>query len=155
MLNMATSKFRTQNLRIGRHSAPHQIYMITTVTQLRAPLFEDLYVGRCVVNTLRQAESSAQTLAYIVMPDHLHWLMQLREGTSLATTVQFVKTLSAKSINEFHGSKGKVWAKGYYDQALRKEDQVRDFARYIVANPLRANIVKSVKEYSLWDAVWL
>ena len=152
---MAVSKFRTQNLRIGRYSAPHQIYMITTVTHLRAPLFENLYVGRCVVNALRQAETSAQTLAYVVMPDHLHWLMQLRDGASLATTVQFVKTLSARSINEFNGSKGKVWAKGYYDKALRDKDQVRDFARYIVANPLRADLVRSVKDYPLWDAVWL
>ncbi|WP_370281010.1 transposase [Pontibacterium sp.] len=152
---MAASKFRTHNLRIDRHSAPHQIYMITTVTHQRSSLFEDLYAGRCMVNALRQAEASAQTIAYVVMPDHLHWLMQLREGTSLATTVQFVKTLSARSINEFNGSKGKVWAKGYYDQALRDEDQVRDFARYIVANPLRAGLVRSVKDYPLWDAVWL
>ncbi|MDI3323454.1 transposase [Pontibacterium granulatum] len=152
---MATSKFRTQNLRIGRHSAPHQIYMITTVAHRRSPLFEDLFLGRCVVNALRQAESSAHTLAYVVMPNHLHWLMQLREEASLATTVQFMKTLSARSVNEYNGSKGKVWAKGYYDQALRDEGQVRDFARYIVANPLRSGLVRSVKDYPLWDAVWL
>ena len=152
---MAVSKFRTHNLRIGRHSAPHQIYMITTVTHQRSSLSEDLYAGRCVVNALRKADTSAQTLAYVVMPDHLHWLMQLRKGASLATTVQFVKTLSAKSINQMHGSTGKIWAKGYYDQALRDESQVRDFARYIVANPVRANIVNSVREYSHWDAVWL
>lgn len=152
---MAISKFRTQNLRIGRCSAPHQIYMITTVTHQRVPLFEDLYVGRCVVNALRQADQSADTLAYVVMPDHLHWLMQLQEGASLARTVQFVKTLSAKSINELSGSRGKVWAKGYYDQALRDEEQVKKFARYIAANPLRANLVKTVKNYALWDAVWL
>lgn len=152
---MATSKFQTQNLRIGRHSAPHQIYMITTVTHQRTPLFDDLYIGRCVVNALRQAETSAQTLAYVVMPNHLHWLMQLREEASLATTVQLMKTLSARSVNEYNGSKGKVWAKGYYDQALRDEGQVRDFARYIVANPLRSGLVRSIKDYPLWDAVWL
>lgn len=152
---MATSKFRTQNLRIGRHSAPYQIYMITTVTQQRAPFFDDLYAGRCVVNALRQAEPSAQTLAYVVMPDHLHWLMQLEEGASLANTIRYVKATSARYINQRAASSGRIWAKGYYDQALRNEDQVRDFARYIVANPLRAGLVKSVKEYPLWDAVWL
>lgn len=152
---MATTKFRTQNLRLGRYSSPHQVYMITTVTHQRSPLFEDLYAGRCVVNALRKSEQSATTLAYIVMPDHLHWLMQLKERASLANTVRFVKATSARYINLQIASSGRIWAKGYYDQALRNEDQIRDFARYIVANPLRAGLVKSVKEYPLWDAAWL
>lgn len=152
---MATSKFRTQNLRIGRHSAPHQIYMITTVTHQRVPLFEDLCVGRCVVNALRQAEASTKTLAFVVMPDHLHWLIQLREGSSMANSVRFVKASSARYINRQSAASGRIWAKGYYDQALRNEDQIKDFARYIVANPLRADLVKTVRDYPLWDAIWL
>jgi len=28
-------------------------------------------------------------------------------------------------------------------------------ARYIVANPLRAGLVESVRDYPHWDAIWL
>jgi hypothetical protein len=28
-------------------------------------------------------------------------------------------------------------------------------ARYIIANPLRAELVTSVRHYSLWDSVWI
>jgi putative transposase len=38
---------------------------------------------------------------------------------------------------------------------LRNEESVIDAARYIIANPLRAGLVKRVGDYPLWDAVWL
>jgi putative transposase len=38
---------------------------------------------------------------------------------------------------------------------LRDEDDVKDWARYIVANPVRAGLVKRVGDYPHWDAVWL
>ncbi|MBE9396751.1 transposase [Pontibacterium sp. N1Y112] len=152
---MALSRFRSQNLRIGRVSADHQIYMVTSVTYQRQQYFQNLYAGRCVVQALRQAEQSTHTLAYVVMPDHLHWLMQLKKGSSLENSVRFVKATSARYIHQNAVLSGKIWAKGYYDQAIRNEEQVRDFARYITANPLRAGLVKSVKDYPLWDAIWL
>jgi hypothetical protein len=30
-----------------------------------------------------------------------------------------------------------------------------DAARYIVANPLRAHLVRHVGEYPLWDCIWI
>ena len=44
--------------------------------------------------------------------------------------------------------------KGYYDHALRKEENVQNIARYIVANPLRADLVKNVGDYPYWYAKW-
>jgi len=48
-----------------------------------------------------------------------------------------------------------IWQAGYHDHALRKEEDIRDVARYIVMNPVRAGLVRSVREYPLWDAKWL
>ena len=45
-----------QDLRKGRVSIPGQIYLVTTVTQKRQPLFHDFHTGRIVVGTLRQLE---------------------------------------------------------------------------------------------------
>jgi len=52
-------------LRKGRRSIPHQIYTVTIVTHGRTRWFEDLYLGRHVVNTLRCIESNdhARSLA--------------------------------------------------------------------------------------------
>ena len=48
-----------------------------------------------------------------------------------------------------------VWQRGFYDHAIRREENLRNVARYIVANPLRAGLVQQIGDYPLWDAIWL
>ena len=138
------------NLRKGRVSQSGMAYHITTVTQNRTPYFASLDSGRKVVRQLMalQAEGRAETLCYVVMPDHLHWLMVLHEG-KLPETVRLLKGRSAHAIGQA------IWQANYYDHAVRQDEDLRKMARYIVANPLRANLVGQIGDYSLWDAVWL
>ena len=150
--------YHARDLRKGRHSVAGQIYLVTTVTHLRQPLFEDLYSGRRVVQALCSSdrEGSARTLAFVVMPDHLHWLIALVGEKPLSQVVADVKRRSAWRINEMAGCTGRpVWQRGFHDRALRREESIRDAARYVVANPLRAGLVRSIGNYSLWDAIWL
>ncbi len=148
-------KPHSQDLRKGRVSEPNRIYFITAVTQARTPWFQDLHLGRLLVDVLRTETPRAQTLAYVVMPDHLHWLMQLREGHTLARVAEDVKSISAHRINHALGRAGSFWQAGFHDHALRHEEDVAGVTRYVVANPLRAGLVKSLGEYPLWDAVWV
>jgi len=48
-----------------------------------------------------------------------------------------------------------VWQRGFHDHAVRREENLRALARYIIANPLRAGLTRSPAEYSFWDCVWL
>ena len=100
-------------------------------------------------------EGLIQSLAWVLMPDHLHWLFGLTERADLKKVMQMVKGRSAHYINERLNRHGKVWDKTYYDHALRKEEDVRKVARYIVANPLRRGLVEKITDYPLWDAVWV
>jgi hypothetical protein len=38
---------------------------------------------------------------------------------------------------------------------VRKEDDLRELARYIVLNPVRAELVSKLGDYPHWDAIWL
>lgn len=138
------------DLRKGRVSQSGVMYHITTVAQSRAPHFASLDNGRKVVRELMvlQAESRADTLCYVVMPDHLHWLMVLHKG-KLSDAVRLLKGRSATAIGHA------VWQVNYFDHAVRKDEDMRKMARCIVANPLRANLVERIGDYPLWDAVWL
>ena len=40
-----------------------------------------------------------------------------------------------------------LWQDGFYDHVLRREEDSLAIAAYIVANPVRAGLVKSVTEY--------
>ncbi len=149
--------YRGRKLRTGRCSETGRIYLVTAVTRQRMPLFADLHCGRMVVKVLQNLEQSnlIDSLAFVVMPDHLHCLFSLQQGT-LAMLMQRLKGSSARWINHYHTMPGRqVWQAGYHEHALRKEQDVRAVARYIVANPLRAGLVERIGDYALWDAVWL
>jgi len=96
-----------------------------------------------------------KTLAFVVMPDHLHWLVQLTGTRSLSVSVNTIKSFASRNINQIIGRSGPVWQKGFYDHALRVEEDLAAVARYIVANPLRAGLTRSVSDYPLWDAIWI
>jgi len=66
-------------LRLGRVSLPNHIYSITTVTAGRIPLLATPENAEQVIEALRDCELSgiSHSVVWVVMPDHLHWLLQL------------------------------------------------------------------------------
>lgn len=147
-----------RDLRRGRSSEPGRTYLLTTVTHRREPVFSDFRCGRAVVAALRVQHDRAvvRSLAFVVMPDHLHWLVELRQPLPLALLMREVKGYSAYAVNRQRSGPGRrLWQRGFHDHALRREEDLRVMARYVVANPLRAGLVERIGDYPLWDAVWL
>ena len=139
------------DLRKGRYSQAGQIYLITTVTRDRKPVFGNFNAARILIRALREEQNlgRADTLAFVVMPDHLHWLMTLGEVAALSVVVRAVKAVTAKKLG------GALWQRGFHDHALRREEDLLGVARYVVANPVRAGLVARVGDYPHWDAIWL
>ncbi|WP_415764597.1 REP-associated tyrosine transposase [Pseudomonas sp. ZB1P45] len=146
----------SHRLRIGRYPEPNGIYLLTTNTLGREPVFKDFGLGRLVVDQFRSAQEQgwAKSLAWVVMPDHFHWLIELQQ-CSLSELMQKTKSLSTRSVNMSCGRRGSLWQQGYYDRALRRDEDLVKLARYVVANPLRAGLVEKLGEYPLWDAIWV
>jgi len=144
-------------LRKGRRNVANQAYHICTATYERRPVFERLACGRAVIRSLKVEHEAGhvESLAFVVMPDHLHWLIVLSGTRSLSECVKSVKCHSARRVNTLLGRPGKLWQKGFYDRAIRRQERLEHVARYIIANPLRAGIVASVRDYALWDAKWV
>ena len=145
------------NLRKGRFSESNRAYFITTVTHERRPLFKNITSARSVIQVMKQLDKSEQvnSLSWVIMPDHLHWLFQLGANCTLSDTMKRLKARSARSINQYLNTEGQVWQRSYYDRGLRDGEDIKALSRYIVANPLRAGLVENIGEYSHWDAVWL
>ncbi len=141
----------------GRVSRSGQIYHITICTGQRRPWFESLEHSRLVILQMRKMhdEKMLHSMAWVLMPDHLHWLLQLAESNNLSAVIKRFKGASARALNKKLGRRGSIWQRGFHDHALRHEEDIRQTARYIVANPLRAGIVDSIGTYPHWDAIWL
>jgi len=141
----------------GRYSQAGNAYHIIICTDERIPRFVDFWCARIVIQQMRQLHDDGlvDSLAWVLMPDHLHWMFQLGGKRTLSDIVRLLKGRSAVEINRFLGRNGSIWQKGFYDHAIRRDEDLRQVARYIVANPLRAGLVKNINDYPLWDAIWL
>lgn len=140
-----------KNLRKGRVSLPNHAYLVTIVAASRKPVFASFSAARIAVRCFHDDAivRRAQTLVFIVMPDHIHWLLQLREAGSLPEAVRIYKAKVSLILGQ------RIWQRGFHDHALREDEDLRGIARYIIANPLRAGLAESVGEYPHWDAIWL
>lgn len=147
-----TTIYHQSSLRKGRYSEPGRIYHLTFCTHKKQPLFAQFASGREVVHALQtsQTKGFSHSLAWVVMPDHVHWLMQL-ERDQLERVVARVKAEVARKLQ----ASTVIWQKGFHDHALRADEDIKIVARYIVANPLRAGLATNVGNYPLWDAIWL
>jgi putative transposase len=139
----------------GRRSKIDHVYSITTIVHDRQPIFLDAALAAIVIDELRQlsARGHVRHFAWVLMPEHLHWLFALRRG-DLAYCVQLMKGRSARAINIARCGSGRVWQPGYFDHALRRDEAVRVHARYLMANPLRAGLVEEISEYPHQWCAW-
>ncbi|HSX63349.1 MAG TPA: transposase [Pseudoxanthomonas sp.] len=143
-------------LSTGRFSQSGAYYVVTTVSFARKPLFVESPVAAAVIAELERAaqETSANSVAWVLMPDHLHWLLELKNET-LSRCLQRFKSRSARAVNALRGTSGAVWQPGFYDHHLRSEHDLVAQARYLIANPLRAGLVSRVEEYPYWGCRWM
>ena len=153
-----TGNYFGHNLRKGRVSLKGHIYLVTAVTHERKPAFTDLIAGRIVVREIMRSEvfGDTNTLAFVVMPDHLHLMFSLAGNRTLSSVIGAVKRHSARQINKIFSMPGNtVWQRSFHDHALRRDEDIVHAARYVIANPLRAGLVSKIGDYPLWDTVWL
>jgi REP element-mobilizing transposase RayT len=96
----------------------------------------------------------ARLLCWVLMPDHWHGLVELGEREALSVLINRMKSVTTKrshAVREYP----RIWARGFHNRALRCNEDQRHAARYIVANPIRAELVQHICDYPYWDSIWL
>ncbi|MFM2004375.1 MAG: hypothetical protein RLZZ09_30 [Pseudomonadota bacterium] len=79
------------DLRKGRYSESYRAYFMTTVlAQREQRLFADLSLARVVISEMRRLHEAEalHSQAWVVMPDHVHWLFQLGDLVTLSTAYE-------------------------------------------------------------------
>lgn len=128
-------------------------YFLTFCTEQRFRAFLDVSLARDLTSQiLHEADAhSFAAIAYVTMPDHMHWLV---EGTEIHSELKaFVKI--AKQRTGYHykqATQSQLWQPSYYDSVLRDEDSTWGVIRYIVNNPVRSGLVEKPGDYELWGS---
>ena len=76
--------------------------------------------------------------SYIVMPNHVHVLVELMEKDDLPKIVHSWKSYTASAINRILGRTGGVWLRDYFDRLVRNADHYRRCVAYVRKNELTA-----------------
>ena len=77
----------------------------------------------------------------LLMPDHVHLILAFPDiDKRVQTIVSKWKEWTAKSLKI-------EWQRDFFEHRLRKEESFREKADYILANPIRAGLVKKVEDW--------
>jgi putative transposase len=123
-------------------------YSLTFCTNFRAHLFVDAEVVQLVLSQFLRAagEEGFSVLAYCFMPDHVHFLVQGdSEWSDGRRLIRQGKQYAGYAYSGKYGRR--LWQPWGFERVLRNEETSLSVARYIVENPVRAGLAKTVSEY--------
>jgi putative transposase len=86
-------------------------------------------------------------LNYCFMPNHLHFLVYVKQGAVLPKFMQATLQVYAFRFREKYKSAGFVFQNRYKSKIIDNESYLLECARYIERNPLRANLVPNLLDY--------
>jgi REP element-mobilizing transposase RayT len=92
-------------------------------------------------------------IAWVIMPNHVHALLQVGTGYSLDRITHSWKSYTAKEANRLLGRIGAFWAPEYFDRFMRDEEHLVRTAAYIEANPVKAGSCGNVPDWR-YSSAW-
>ncbi len=91
-------------------------------------------------------------LAWAIMPNHVHTLIEQIDGYLLGDIVHSWKSYTSHAINLLRRSTGAVWAPDYYDRFVRNEEHYANAIHYIENNPVKAGLVRTPRDWEYSSA---
>jgi len=123
-------------------------YFLTTCTAFRRPFFAASSVANAVaVQLIHDADHfEFVVLAYCLMPDHLHALVEAQsEQSDFQAFVKRFKQTTGFRHRQL--TRNALWQPGFHERVLRNDEASPAVVRYILENPVRAGLAKQIGEY--------
>lgn len=153
---------QTQALRIRKRQLPHweidgAVYFITFNCWDRLELTvaaRQQVLEACLFFNLQRY----QLFSVVVMPDHVHlliqpWAKSSTEFWALSSILHSIKSFSAKQIPKVMPHIGTVWQTEWYDRIVRNHQEFQSTWEYIQQNPVEAKLAAAPEDYPfLWNS---
>lgn len=141
--------YREKSHRLARIEYQGRVEVaFTACLRERTPKLNDVAIVGPIVQILatQTASKHCTVPVYCFMPDHTHLLIagSQDESDAYAAMVAF----KVQSGVWFARNRPDIkWQKDFYDHIVRKTEDAREQARYIVANPCRAGLAEHWHEW--------
>jgi putative transposase len=135
-----------------RYYLPNSIIFITIVTKERYPYFSDSKNIDLLWQVLRNVQQihPFNLLAYVILPNHLHWLMRVNDKKgNFSRVAQSYKrnfTLEYKKVQGISGTYH-VWQERFWDHIIRDDTDLEKHFDYIHWNPVKHRIVQHPEDW--------
>jgi putative transposase len=86
-------------------------------------------------------------IAWCLMPNHVHAVVEIVDGHSLTDIVRSWKSFTARKANSELGRSGAFWHPDYFDRYMRNEAHLAQTVEYVELNPVKARLVESAAEW--------
>ena len=113
----------------------------------------DPRIARLVENALLHFDGQRYRLiAWVIMPNHVHVLLEIFAGYPLDTVVHSWKSYTANEANKLLQRQGRFWFREYFDRYIRDEQHFANAVRYIHDNPVKAGLVEKAENWAFSSA---
>ena len=85
---------------------------------------------------LHQDHKAYHIIAFVIMPNHVHILIQPLGNISLSTILHSIKRFSALQINHILNRQGQLWMNESFDRIVRSKEHLNHYIEYIKSNPI-------------------
>ena len=119
----------------------------------RGTIFYNDEDRRFFISCLKDAKQKTKSkiYAYCLMTNHVHLLLEPSKEDGLASMIQSLGRKYVQYINRTHYRTGTLWEGRFKSSLVSKDEYLITCSRYIESNPIRAKIVKDLKDY-LWSS---
>ena len=105
-------------------------------------------VALIVKNALLQFDGERyRQLAWVIMPNHVHTMIEVFDGFPLDRVVHSWKSFTAKQANKILGRRGRFWSADYFDRFIRDDKHLSAVATYIEDNPVKAGLIHVARDW--------
>ena len=131
---------------LKRFQHAESLHFITFSCFHRLPLLDAPGARETVEAVLEQtrARHEARVYAYVLMPEHVHLLVNEPPRILLA---QFLKAVKQTTSRKLRGSREKFWQDRYYDSNVRGETARSEVIRCIHRNPVARGLVEKPQDW--------
>ncbi|NLE66080.1 MAG: hypothetical protein GX608_01500 [Lentisphaerae bacterium] len=149
---------RLQGIRYpGRDYRIPAFYLITMTSLNRKPLFATCENGKSTLNKdgwlvydlwhrMETDYPAIETSTLVIMPDHLHGLVRVKERMDkpVGVPLRAFKSQVTSSLRKRYGNPElRVWTPGYHDLAVWRKGSLSAYIHYMIDNPRRYCLKKA------------
>ncbi|MFH1171451.1 MAG: transposase [bacterium] len=142
------------------------IYFVTAKTKGNTDVFDSPSVASYLLQVIRCVEKykHCHVFAYVLLPNHLHVLLQPKGKYTVSDFMHFVKRHFSRNIHillrhRIVGEDGHprlrrdgVWQSSFHDHLIRNQRDFNTHIEYIRHNPVKYGIAKPEEHYPF---VWV